>query len=129
MLLPCNALSLCSRLQFWRFNSFGCELTSDTVHIIPVEIRSEYLSHDLFSFFVYYPMLLVERIFHITESLNNAQMLTRIAFNFENATNFLTRVFGILFVDYVPKCRKIIVRLIFAVHTVVYRYEPYIHLR
>ena len=56
-------------------------------------------------------------------------MLTRIAFGFENATDFLTRVFGVPFVDNIPKRRNIVVRLVFTIYSIVYRYEAYIHLR
>ena len=56
-------------------------------------------------------------------------MLTRITFGFENATDFLALVFGVLLVDNIAKWCEIIIYLVFAVHSVVYRYEAYIHLR
>ena len=56
-------------------------------------------------------------------------MLPRIAFRFENASDLLTCVFGVPFIDDVPKRREVIICLVVAIHIIVHRYESYILLR
>ena len=73
--------------------------------------KREYLFDHLCGFLVHKPLLFVFLVFHIAIRGTSAKMFTRIAFRFENSSDFFTRILCIPLVDDIAEGRKVAVVL------------------
>ena len=79
--------------------------------------------------FVDDPVILVLRIFNVAEGRIRAERLSGVSLGFKHGSDFPTGVLGVEFVEQVDERRHVVLRAVYAVHTVIYGDETDIVVR
>ena len=95
------------------------QLVSYLFGTIAFKTKSEDFLNNRSGFLIYYPLIRVIGTFHISIRRNITQRLARFAFRFCYCSDFLAGILSKPLIHYIYEWRKIAVRLLFAVNSVI----------